>query len=217
MPVIPRRPLRDQVQLEIRERIIDGRLPAGASLNEVRLSGDLGISRTPLREAMLALEATGFLASAMGHGFRVPTLEAAEFLGLAAMLARLEPLAIASSPDPSAGKLMEMQNLVQRARLAAGQPGPRTTAAAAALLPGFSALLLGGCPNAPLRQDVMRLHALGARYWFAAVAAGFPAGALVAYVEKLYAEVHARRRAAAADHIAASLEPLADQATTLLP
>ena len=212
-----RKPLREQVQREIRERIVDGRLPAGGSLNEIRLAGDLGISRTPLREAMLGLESTGFLLSTMGHGFRVPPLEATEFRDLAVMLARLEPLAVELSPDLSGGRVMDMQNLLQRAKLAMNQPGPRAAAAAAGLLPGFAALMLAGCPNRPLVRDVLRLEALGERYWHAAVTGGFAAGPILAYAEGIYAEIQGRRRQGAANLIAESLFDLADQAAVVLP
>ncbi|MFO7609696.1 MAG: GntR family transcriptional regulator [Candidatus Krumholzibacteriia bacterium] len=160
-----RKPLRAQVQREIRDRIFDGRLPAGASLNEPRLSAELGISRTPLREAMLGLEASGFLLSTMGRGFLVPPLDAAEFRDLAAVLARLESLALELGPDLPGGRVMELQNLLQRAKLSGSQPGPRATAAVAGLLSGFAAVLLAACPNRTLATDVLRLEALTARYW----------------------------------------------------
>ena len=212
-----RKPLREQVQREIRQRIVDGRLPAGGSLNEIRLAGELGISRTPLREAMLGLEAAGFLSSAMGHGFRVPALEAAEFRDLAVVLARLEPLALELSPELSGGRVMDMQNLLQRAKLTVNQPGPRATAAAAGLLPGCAAMMVAGCPNASLVGDVLRLEALGERYWHAAVAGGFAPGPILAYAERIYAEIQGRRRQAAARVIAESLFDLADQAAAVLP
>jgi DNA-binding GntR family transcriptional regulator len=216
MAVIQRKPLREQVQREIRERIVDGRLPAGESLNEIRLAGELGISRTPLREAMLGLEAAGFLVSAMGRGFRVPPLAASEFRDLAAMLARLEPLAVESSPGPGGPRVMEMQNLLQRARLSAAGGGERAAGAAAVLLPGFASLMHAGCTNLALQQDVLRLHALCARYWHAAVMAGFQAAHVAEYAEALYSDVQARRSADAAARIGAALFPLADQAAAVL-
>ncbi len=211
-----RKPLREQVQREIRDRIVDGRLPAGSSLNEIKLSGELGISRTPLREAMLGLEATGFLVSTMGRGFLVPPLEADEFRNLAAILARLAPLALEQSPDPSGGRVMELQNLLQRAKMTASADGPRSAAAAAALPGAFAAHLLSSCPNRPLVRDVLRLEALCARYWYAAVAAGWDAGALIAHVERIYADIQGRRRTAAANQIAEQLFSLADQAAAVL-
>ena len=211
-----RRPLRDEVQRAIRERIVDGRLPADSGLNENRLATELGISRTPLREAMLGLEAHGFLTSAMGRGFRVPALDPGEFRDLAAVLAHLTPLAIELAPDPAAGCLVALHNLLQRAEIAAKRPGGEPAAAIAGLLPAFAAKTVAECPNEPLRGDIVRLEALCARYWYAAVAAGFAAATVLAHVRAVYAEFQGRRRQAAAALIRASYLGLVDQAAAVL-
>jgi DNA-binding GntR family transcriptional regulator len=44
-----------------KERLLDGRFPAGALLSENELARELGISRTPVREAFLLLEAEGLM------------------------------------------------------------------------------------------------------------------------------------------------------------
>ena len=44
-----------------KERLLDGRFAAGALLSENEIARDLGISRTPVREAFLLLEAEGLL------------------------------------------------------------------------------------------------------------------------------------------------------------
>jgi DNA-binding GntR family transcriptional regulator len=44
---------------EIRLRILDGRIGAGERLIEERLAADLGVSRTPVREALIVLNAQG--------------------------------------------------------------------------------------------------------------------------------------------------------------
>lgn len=44
--------------------IVDGRLPAGERINPVHFSQQLGVSRTPLREALSRLAAEGALTSA---------------------------------------------------------------------------------------------------------------------------------------------------------
>ncbi|MCP4570838.1 MAG: GntR family transcriptional regulator [bacterium] len=189
-----RKPLRDDVQREIRERILDGRLPAESRLNEARLSADLGISRTPLREAMLGLEAAGFLGSALGRGFHVPALAAADFRDTGAMLARLEPHALEISPLPGPQRLMEMQNLLGRAKLKiVGVGGPVT---AARLLTGWAGHVFSGCPNRMLQEEIMRCEALNARYWRVAVAAGFPAGEVLSNLEDMYTLIRGKERAA---------------------
>src|ERR1700727_459842 len=44
-----------------KERLLDGRFAAGALLSENEIARELGISRTPVREAFLLLEAEGLL------------------------------------------------------------------------------------------------------------------------------------------------------------
>ena len=60
-----------RAQLELRERIIDGTYPQGTRLMEVALADTLGISRTPIREAMARLAEEGLLERVPSGGFRV--------------------------------------------------------------------------------------------------------------------------------------------------
>jgi DNA-binding GntR family transcriptional regulator len=53
--------LRDTVRDELRRRIVDGELAPGARLVERALATDLGVSRVPVREALHALTAEGFV------------------------------------------------------------------------------------------------------------------------------------------------------------
>ena len=52
---IPRNSLHDQVTARVRDMIVDGRLEAGVPIPELELARQLGISRTPLREALKVL------------------------------------------------------------------------------------------------------------------------------------------------------------------
>jgi DNA-binding GntR family transcriptional regulator len=47
------------VQEELRLRVVDGRIRPGERIVEERLAEELGVSRTPIREALLALQAEG--------------------------------------------------------------------------------------------------------------------------------------------------------------
>jgi DNA-binding GntR family transcriptional regulator len=92
-----------------------GEVSPGQSINEVQLAAELGVSRTPLREALIALESEGQIESENGKGFRFVPLSAKEFEDLAPILANLEGLALELSP------LDELQALGHRlAELAAG-------------------------------------------------------------------------------------------------
>jgi DNA-binding GntR family transcriptional regulator len=52
----------------IREAIIDGRLEPGRRLKEEELARELGISRTPVREALLMLQAEGLVVATPNRG-----------------------------------------------------------------------------------------------------------------------------------------------------
>lgn len=91
---IERRTLRAQVREELLERMRNGLVQPGEGINEVQLASELGVSRTPLREALIALESEGQIESENGKGFRFVPLSAREFEDLAPIMASLESLAL---------------------------------------------------------------------------------------------------------------------------
>jgi DNA-binding GntR family transcriptional regulator len=66
--------LRDTVVDELRRHIVDGELPAGSRLVERQLAADLGVSRVPVREALHALRAEGFVEERPPRGMVVRVL-----------------------------------------------------------------------------------------------------------------------------------------------
>ena len=96
--VIERRNLRSQVRDELLARMRSGLVQPGEGINEVQLANELGVSRTPLREALIALESEGQIESENGKGFRFVPLSAQEFEDLAPVMAALESLALELSP-----------------------------------------------------------------------------------------------------------------------
>src|SRR5262249_40350900 len=75
----------------VRAMIVDGRLPAGERINEVRLAEQLGVSRTPLREALNRLSSEGALTSAPRIGYFVRPLTLEEFQQIYAIRPLLDP------------------------------------------------------------------------------------------------------------------------------
>jgi DNA-binding GntR family transcriptional regulator len=53
--------LTDWVAAELRRAIVEGRLQLGEALSELKLAGALGVSRTPVREALTALQLQGLI------------------------------------------------------------------------------------------------------------------------------------------------------------
>ena len=61
-------PLRKHVYKEIEKAILDGVFPPGYSLTEGKLSHELGVSRTPVREALMQLELEGLVKTVPNKG-----------------------------------------------------------------------------------------------------------------------------------------------------
>ena len=86
---ITRRRLVDDATQSLREGILDGRLQAGARLRQTELADRLGISRTPIREALTRLQHEGLIELLPRGGVRVMLLnhdEAVELYDLREML-----------------------------------------------------------------------------------------------------------------------------------
>lgn len=63
--------LSDEVYSRIGAAILDGTLPAGSRLRDIDLAAQLGVSRTPVREALQRLERFGLVEVAVGRYTRV--------------------------------------------------------------------------------------------------------------------------------------------------
>ncbi len=65
----------DQVYTAIRERITSGSLPRGARVHQEDLAEELGVSRTPVREALRRLAAEGLVEMRTNRGARVADVD----------------------------------------------------------------------------------------------------------------------------------------------
>lgn len=70
-PAAERKLLRDTVQDKIRDAIMDGTLEPGERLNDDDLIAWLGVSRTPIREALAELARAGLIEMAPNRYTRV--------------------------------------------------------------------------------------------------------------------------------------------------
>jgi DNA-binding GntR family transcriptional regulator len=91
-PLPATRTLSDQVYHAVRSRIMAGALAPGTFLREKDLE-TMGVSRTPIREALGRLASEGFLERLPHRGFRVPEESLANLLELYPIVASLELLA----------------------------------------------------------------------------------------------------------------------------
>lgn len=67
--------LRDDVYIRVRDLIVDGTLAPGEQLRDGELATWLGVSRTPVREALLRLQAAGLVAAQPGRATYVTTVD----------------------------------------------------------------------------------------------------------------------------------------------
>lgn len=106
LPVVGRnRSLADEVADSLRDLILSGGLPPGDRLNEVRLAGELGISRGPLREALQQLRGEGLLRGIPRRGTFVVALTIDDVVDVYELRAAIEGRAarlLAMRRDPRA-------------------------------------------------------------------------------------------------------------------
>jgi DNA-binding GntR family transcriptional regulator len=98
---IARASLHDEVTARVRDMIVDGRLTPGAPIPELELAQQLGVSRTPLREALKVLASEGLVELLPRRGAVVKVFTAKDAQDMLSLLALLEehagPLACAAS------------------------------------------------------------------------------------------------------------------------
>lgn len=157
--MISRAPLRDEVYRLILDRIHRGDLPAGARVRDADLAAQLGVSRTPVREALLRLADDGVLESAMGRGFRVPPIEAVELREVGDILGALEALALRLSPPATAERLERLRGIDQHLEQTRGD-----VSRCLDLEDEWHRVLLEACPNARLLALIASLRHVPRRY-----------------------------------------------------
>ncbi len=90
----PRRIARAEVLDDLRERIVDGRLPPGVWLVERTIADELGVSRVPVREALHELVADGFAERRPAGGICVREYSDTDLDELFDVRAALEPVLV---------------------------------------------------------------------------------------------------------------------------
>ncbi|MDO8210112.1 GntR family transcriptional regulator [Conexibacter sp. CPCC 206217] len=68
LETVSRSRLVEQIVEQITEQILSGEIAAGTPLGQEQLSAELGVSRTPLREALRVLKSRGFVTSGAANG-----------------------------------------------------------------------------------------------------------------------------------------------------
>lgn len=84
---------------EVREAILDGRYEPGQKLNEADVAESLGMSRTPVREALRRLAAEGLVSLPANRGARVSEYSSAELDRIFVLRAHIEGVAARAAAE----------------------------------------------------------------------------------------------------------------------
>lgn len=141
----------------VRAMIVDGRLAAGERINEVHLSAKLGVSRTPLREALSGLVAEGALVARPRLGYFVRPLSLEEFEHSYAIRPLLDPEALRLAGIPGAKRIARLEKLNNELRHAGGMRAIEIDDA-------WHAELLDECPNKILLDLIHTISLRTRRY-----------------------------------------------------
>ena len=133
--------LAEEVANLVRDMILDGRLPEGGRINEVRLAAHIGVSRTPLREALSRLVTEGALYDVPRRGFFVRPLTADEVREIYPIRAILDPAALRLAGVPPPATIARLRDLNRRLAQCTDP------AEAVRLDDELHLELVGGCPN----------------------------------------------------------------------
>jgi DNA-binding GntR family transcriptional regulator len=158
-PAIARAPLRSEVRKLLLEEILRGDLAPAAGITEAELSARIGVSRTPLREALLALEREGFLTATPGRGFSVRPLTRSDAEEIYPVLWTLEGLALRLAWPIARARQLDLEQANRRLESARRDP-----LIALARDREWHSLLLADCKNRRLLASIANLKDQASRY-----------------------------------------------------
>jgi DNA-binding GntR family transcriptional regulator len=102
---------RDRACVEIGERIVTGRLPAGVLLDESALAVEVGVDAPVVREALCFLQRDGFVREEDDGSFAVSELDELELRETYPVALLLEGLAVRSTPEYPAEAIARLREI----------------------------------------------------------------------------------------------------------
>jgi DNA-binding GntR family transcriptional regulator len=150
--------LRDDAYRAIRDAIVDGTLAPGERLNDADLVSWLGVSRTPIREALARLERSGLVQTKPGRFTIVSRLDVRETRAAQLVAAAMHELAVREAvPVMSVNELDSMR--AANLRFAAAL-GDNDVDAALAADDDFHDVAVTACANPAIRSVLEQMTPL---------------------------------------------------------
>ncbi len=152
----PRQNHRIRIYEEYRARIQRGEISHDDRLVDTAIAGDMGVSRMPVREALMQLASEGYLEGT-SRGFTLPNMDVARVREFFTLRRLLEPYAAASAAQARSDAAIA----VMADAVAASFDTLRTDDLAQFYRASeiFRNTWLGAVPNAELRQTILRYMA----------------------------------------------------------
>lgn len=161
MSGLDRQPLRERIREKLTEKLLFGGLEPDAPIRLSPLADTLGVSRTPVREALIALEREGLVKAEQGSGFVAAELDPDTARDLYELIPVLEGKALHWSEPFDQHDLDELERLDIRRR---NESKPQVLLSVDR---AWHSVLVQGCHNAELIRNLERLRWRIYRYEYA--------------------------------------------------
>ncbi len=152
-----RRTLAEELRLQLADEIVRGVLEPGAALDETELARRFQVSRTPVREAIRQLAASGLIEARAHRGAVVARPDAERLIGMFEAMAELEALCAGLAAERMTGgerRLLETTHEELRALIQSGDPQRYHESNEA-----FHATIYAGAHNAYLAEMTLATRA----------------------------------------------------------
>lgn len=154
----------DQVFEQLEREILSGKYPRGELLSELRLSSEMGVSRTPVREAIRRLEQENIVQEC-GRGVMVLGISREDMLDMYEIRIRLDGLAARrAAENMSDEELREMKEIVELQEFYISKDGDEYSTKLYELDSQFHELLYRGGGSRMIAEVLCSVHRKMAKY-----------------------------------------------------
>lgn len=154
----------DQVFEQLERDILSGKYPRGELLSELRLSTEMGVSRTPVREAIRRLEQEKIVEEC-GRGVMVLGISREDMLDMYDIRIRLDGLAASlAARNMSDDELREMKEVVELQGFYAAREEDKYSTKLYDLDSRFHELLYNGSGSRMIAEVLSSVHRKMAKY-----------------------------------------------------
>jgi len=156
----------DRAYLQIKEKIITVQMPPGSVIQETRLIEELGLGRTPIREALKQLQSENLVVVAPRRGMFVSDVAITDLQKIYEVRVELESLcARLAAQRITSEQISELKDLMAECR----ESDHDNKELVLSLDHRFHRLMAEAADNKFLRSEVEKFYNLSLRIWYLAI------------------------------------------------